>query len=247
MRRVCVGLWIVTMKMQTAKCWHRRILSAVSLMAFGLALYFSFQSLEHAVPMAGMWLVFCVFSFVFAWPETIKSISFLGSRIEFLERQVKTLSNLLENYWSRVRRAHEKVQRDIGLAVPVDTEATFMQLDKQLDGDIESFRETAEAVAEKLNGIWDEILLFLKGNGINTESIEAVPYYENPLFSPYWEAINIGMPNKLLYLNRMATQMAIKHYEQMLDANIELSADENERFMALQKRFETYARSIVVD
>lgn len=236
-----------TIRMSNAKFIKRIALTLIAVMALGIALYFTFHPIEPDKSTVGMWLIFSVFSFVFAWPETIKSVSFLGSRIDFLEKQIKTLSNVLDLYWVSIRNANERIQKDIGLALPINIGASFLNLDEQLESNINDLQSMSQAIAERLNGIWDEMLVLLRKNGIDTRKIEAIPYYENPLFNPHWETINIGLPNSLLHLKTTAAHIAIKHYELMLSSDAELTADEKQRFAKLQTKFEDYARSTMVD
>src|SRR5690606_31406084 len=127
--------------------------------------------------------------------------------------EVSNLSALLKAYWGEIKDQNRIAQDNTGLAIEINTQASFLTLDIQMEEKIQDMGGIALCAAKRLNGIWDEIIVFMKKNGVDTSKIESIPYYENPLYNPDWETINIGLPNAISYLNLISTQMAIKHYE----------------------------------
>jgi hypothetical protein len=80
--------------------------------------------------------------------------------------------------------------------------------------------------------------LFKKYN-INTELIETIPYYENPLINRNWEMHNIGRPNLFSHIFLCTLQLKIKILEELVKSepkNTELY----ERLSKAQLGFEKY-------
>ena len=88
--------------------WVFRVLfSIASVGAISAAVYFSFFVPEADNAMTSIWLTFCLFTFLIGWPETVKSISFLGGSIELreLKKEVNNLSHLFGSYWKEIPRS----------------------------------------------------------------------------------------------------------------------------------------------
>jgi len=64
---------------------RKSICSVVSAIAFGIAIYFSFELDVPNSTMTGIWLTFSLFVFVLGWPGVADSISFLGNNIKLRE------------------------------------------------------------------------------------------------------------------------------------------------------------------
>lgn len=72
------------------------ILSAISIAALLIAILSSFGE-ESSSALVGIWLTFSLFAFAISFPEAIKSISFLGGKIEpRLEEKINELKTLAE-------------------------------------------------------------------------------------------------------------------------------------------------------
>jgi L-rhamnose mutarotase len=230
--------------------WVRRIVFSLAALASIFAgVYFSFLVESPNESLTGIWLAFAILMLALAWPEIVKSVNFVGNSIEFreLESEVKKLSNLMKSYWTELRNENDKAQKEYGFAIDIDTNASFLSLDKNLDDQLDSTENIAETIAKRLNGLWPEVLGLLKKHGIETTTIESIPYYENPLFNPEWEYINIGIPNSFVHLRQMLTQLALKHYESLTESGAQLSEDEQERLEILQQRLKRYAGNVLVD
>lgn len=184
-----------------------------------------------------------------AWPELVKSVNFMGNSIELreLKSEVKKLNKIMDLYWIELKRENIKSRYEHGLNIEIDTNASFLSIDNVLDSQLKHTQELSGVISSRLDKIWPEILNFLRAYRIDTAEIEKIPYYENPLFNPEWETINLGIPNSFTYLRQLFTQLTLKHYEYVYDSGNMLSAEEMERFETLKKRLVTYAGSVIVD
>ncbi len=119
-----------------------------------------------------------------------------------------------------------------------------MELDKDLEEEINSLGDDASFLAGRLDGIWEELLSFLKEQGVDTSKIEAVPYGKNPFWQPNWETTHLAIPNTRSRLRQISTQMSLKYYEIILANNIELSKAERERFELQKDKLSEYATKL---
>ncbi len=212
-------------------------------------IYFSFLADEPNESLTGIWLGFGLLMLTLGWPGLVKSINFFGNSIELreLNSEVRKLSNLMNSYWSDLKKENDFAQNELGFAINIDTSASFLSLDITLDERLDSTQHISETISKRLNGIWPEIIDFLKENNIETAEIENLPYQKNALVKPEWEYINIGIPNSFAHIRLILSQLALKHYESLDESGVILSKSEIERVEFLKKRLTRYAGNVLVD
>lgn len=228
---------------------RRTIFSLAAIASLYAGIHFSFLADKPNDSLTGIWLGFGIIMMTLAWPELVKSVNFMGNSIELreLKSEVKKLNKIMDLYWIELKRENIKSRYEHGLNIEIDTNASFLSIDNVLDSQLKHTQELSGVISSRLDKIWPEILNFLRAYRIDTAEIEKIPYYENPLFNPEWETINLGIPNSFTYLRQLFTQLTLKHYEYVYDSGNMLSAEEMERFETLKKRLVTYAGSVIVD
>jgi hypothetical protein len=226
-------------------CYRRIVFSLFSSASIAAALYFSFFVQTPNYAMTGIWLTFSLFTFAFGWPEIAKNISFLGNSIELRELQTKVdkLSDQLSNYWKEIKSENEKND----FSVPIEIDASFEKLEIDLEKTIDFAAGHASEIGHRLGGIWDEIIAFLKSNQMDTTKIEAITYYNNPLYNPEWETINLAIPNSFTRLRALFTHLCLKHYEELTNKGVALSAAESMRFEYLKEELKHYTQHVLAD
>jgi hypothetical protein len=125
----------------------------------------------------------------------------------------------INNYWNHIKNIKEN--DETGMMIEINAKAKFEDIVIEINSNIKYLFDVIQQLAIDSNNLNEEILQLLQKLNVETDSLKALPYYENPLVNRNWEILNIGASNALTNLNLKLKQLYLKYSEEVVKNNIE--------------------------
>lgn len=124
----------------------------------------------------------------------------------------------VETYWTQlVEKQGEHPVRD--LAVRIDADADGIELFRALTEQVQHVGDLLKRYRLSDESLPDELSVFAETLGFDRESLEAIPYYENPFKQRNWELHNLASPNVLKDLRVLILQSELHYLAEHLKLN----------------------------
>lgn len=98
----------------------------------------------------------------------------------------------LDGYWASVVEGWEQAAPE-DMRVDFDPSADPFALFDELDSLVEAVEQFQQDMADSSDELSDDILQFLEEQGLDTQELRKLPYYENPFIHWKWERITFFM------------------------------------------------------
>ncbi len=141
---------------------------------------------------------------------------FADSSFTIQDDTLRRIQEEISRYWIGVERINRQEHPILDLSVPIDTEASAIDVIKAINTELERLRSFTDVFLTADDGLEEELRQCANRLGWDFGKYEAVAYYERPFFNRNWELHNLGVPNTFRTLAVLLTQLKIRVLEMAL-------------------------------
>ena len=141
---------------------------------------------------------------------------FADSSFTIQDDTLHRIQDEIGRYWIGVERINCLEHPVPDLSVPIDAEASAMDVIEAINTELERLRSLTDVFSTADDGLEEELRQCANTLGWDFGKYEAAAYYERPFFNRNWLLHNLGVPNTLTKLGVLLTQLKIRVLEMAL-------------------------------
>ena len=152
-------------------------------------------------------------------PKSLRAVKrdhealFADSSFTIQEDTLRRIQEEISRYWTSVERINRLEHPVPDLSVPIDTEASAIDVVEAINTELERLRSVTDVFSTTDDGLEEELRQCANILGWDFGKYEALSYHERPFFNRNWELHNLGVPNTFVTLAVLLTQLKIRVLE----------------------------------